>query len=138
MSSLTTTTEKHPAATVMSVVRMFGTDTSPVGLAAMTLRWSGAAPARRFGLGTTAPDASTGLVGRLFGIRDFVLGAAVHHPDPTVRRAVLQAGVACDLADIASSLIAVRAGAPKMVLITATSGAAAFVAIGLTALRDRS
>ena len=129
MSSLTTTTQKHPAATVMSVVRMFA---GGISWLSPKTSW------RVFGLGTTAPDASTGLVGRLFGIRDFVLGAAVHHPDPTVRRAVLQAGVACDLADIASSLIAVRAGAPKMVLITATSGAAAFVAIGLTALRDRS
>lgn len=129
MSSPTTTAEKNTATTLMSVVRMF----------AGGISWlSPRASWRVFGLGTTAPDASTGLVGRLFGIRDFVLGAAVHHPDATVRRAVLQAGVACDLADVASSLIAVRAGAPKMVLITATGGAAAFVAIGLAALRDRS
>ena len=128
MSSLTTTADKHPAATVMSVGRMF----------AGGISWlSPRASWRVFGLGSTAPDASTGLIARLFGIRDFVLGAAVHHPDPTVRRAVLQAGVACDLVDIASSLIAVHAGAPKIVLLTATGGAAAFAAIGLTALRDR-
>jgi hypothetical protein len=128
VSSLTTTADKHPAATVMSVGRMF----------AGGISWlSPKASWRVFGLGSTAPDASTGLIARLFGIRDFVLGAAVHHPDPAVRRAVLQAGVACDLADIASSLIAVRAGAPKIVLLTATGGAAAFVAVGLTALRNR-
>lgn len=113
----------------MSVGRMFA---GGISLLSPTASW------RVFGLGSTAPGASTGLIARLFGIRDFVLGAAVHHPDPTVRRAVLQAGLICDLTDITSSLIALRAGAPKITLLTAAGGAAAFAAIGLTALRDRS
>ena len=128
MSTSTTSTQKHYAATVMSVIRMFVggiTWASPAG------SW------RLFGLGKIAPDASTGLVGRLFGIRDFVLGAGVHHPDAGVRRVVLQAGVVCDVADVAASLIAVRAGAPKTVLLGATAGAALFVGLGLTALSDR-
>lgn len=75
-------------------------------------------------------------MGRLFGIRDLVLGAAVNHPDPTVRKAALQAGVICDSFDVVASLLALRAGAPKAVLVTATAGAAAFVAIGATALNQ--
>lgn len=126
-STSSTQKQKQPATAVMSVARMFAGGVS----------WASPAAAWRvFGLGRTAPDASSGLVGRLFGIRDFVLGAAVHHPDPVVRKAVLQAGVICDSADIVSSLIAVRAGAPKATLITATAGAATFVVLGLIGLRD--
>jgi len=127
VSSLTTTTEKHPAAAVMSVIRMFAGGFS---WASPTLS------SRLFGLGKMAPDGSTGLVARLFGIRDFVLGAAVHHPDPSVRKAVLQAGVVCDSADVVASLIALRAGAPKTVLLGATAGAGLFVVLGLTALNN--
>jgi hypothetical protein len=123
----TTSTQKHRAATVMSVVRMCA---GGISWASPTAAW------RVFGLGHTVPDASTGMVARLFGIRDFVLGAGVHHPDPGVRRSVLQAGVICDTADVVSSLIAVRAGASKATLITATAGAASFVVIGLIGLRD--
>lgn len=127
VSTPTPNTAKNPGTTAMSIVRMF----------AGGISWlSPAASWRVFGLGRTAPDASGGLVGRLFGIRDFVLGAAVHHPNPVVRKAVLQAGVVCDTADIVSSLVAVRAGAPKAVLVTATAGAASFVVLGLLGLRD--
>jgi len=127
VSSPTTTIEKHPAATVMSVIRMF----------AGGFTWaSPAISSRLFGLGAIAPGGSPGLVARLFGIRDFVLGAAVRHPDPSVRKAVLQAGVVCDSADVVASLIAVRAGAPKTALLGATAGAGLFVAIGLTALNN--
>jgi hypothetical protein len=127
MSSPTTTIEKHPATIAMSVIRM----------CAGGFTWaSPAISSRLFGLGAIAPGGSPGLVARLFGIRDLVLGAAVHHPDPSVRRAVLQAGVICDSADVVASLIAVRAGAPKTALLGATAGAALFVGIGLTALSN--
>ena len=127
VSSLTTTTQKHPGASVMSVIRMF----------AGAISWaSPALSSRVFGLGKIAPGGSPGLVARLFGIRDFVLGAAVHHPDPTVRKAVLQAGIVCDSADVVASLIAVRAGAPKATLLGATAGAGLFVVLGAAALND--
>jgi len=127
VTSLTTTAEKHPATTIMSVIRMF----------AGGFTWaSPKLSSRLFGLGAIAPGGSPGLVARLFGIRDFVLGAAVHHPDPSVRKAVLQAGIVCDSADVVASLIAVRAGAPKTALLGATAGAGLFVAIGLTALNN--
>lgn len=121
------TTDKHPAVLAMSVVRMFA---GGISWASPSLSW------RVFGLGTTPPDASSGLVGRLFGIRDAVLAAGVHHPDPAVKKAVLQAGLICDSFDVVASLIGVRNGAPKATLLTATAGAAAFVAIGAAALRD--
>lgn len=122
-----TTTSKQSGATVMSIIRMF----------AGGITWlSPALSSRLFGLGRIAPGGSPGLVARLFGIRDLVLGAAVHHPDPAVRKAVLQAGVVCDSADVVASLIAIRAGAPKTTLLGATGGAALFVVLGLTALND--
>ena len=127
VTTSTSSAQKHPTTTAMSVIRMFA---GGISWASPTAAW------RVFGLGGTVPDASAGLVGRLFGIRDFVLGAAVNHPDPVVRKAVLQAGVVCDTADVVSSLIAVRAGAPKATLITATAGAASFVVLGLIGLRD--
>ena len=99
------------------------------------LSWvSPAASWRTFGLGPIAGDASGGLVTRLFGSRDFVLGQMVLGPDPKVRRAGLQAGVAVDGIDVVASLIALRKGAPKVTIVTATAGAASFVALGLFAL----
>lgn len=127
MTALSTAPQKHPGATAMSVLRMF----------AGAISWvSPALSSRAFGLGTIAAGGSPGLVARLFGIRDFVLGAAVHHPDPGVRKAVLQAGIVCDSADVVASLIAVRAGAPKTTLLGATAGAALFVALGASALKS--
>lgn len=122
---MTTTTEVGPGTALMSVLRMF----------AGGFTWaSPALSSRLFGLGKIAPGGSPGLVARLFGVRDLVLGAGLHHPNPAVRKAVLQAGVACDSADIVASLIAVRAGAPKTTLLGATAGAALFVGLGAAAL----
>jgi hypothetical protein len=39
-------------------------------------------------------------------------------------------------ADVVASLIALRAGAPKTVLLGATAGAGLFVVLGLTALNN--
>lgn len=125
MTTTATIAAKHPAVTAMSVVRMFAGGISWV---------SPPLSYKVFGLGALPSGGSAGLVARLFGVRDLVLGAAVNHPDPTVRKAVLQAGVICDSFDVVASLLAVRAGAPKAVLVTATAGAAAFVAIGAAAL----
>ncbi|MDP7704773.1 MULTISPECIES: hypothetical protein [unclassified Mycobacterium] len=123
-ASLTRT--QHPAATTMSAIRMF----------AGGISW--AAPAvssRLFGLGKLPEGASVGLVTRLFGVRDLVLGAALHYPEPAVHKAVLQAGLVCDAADVAASLIALRAGAPKTTLLGATAGAGLFLVLGAMALQ---
>lgn len=123
---MTASINQHPAATTMSVIRM----------SAGGISW--AAPglsSRVFGLGKLPDDASVGLVTRLFGVRDLVLGAALHYPEPAVQKAVLQAGLVCDAADVAASLIALRAGAPKTTLLGATAGAGLFLVLGAFALR---
>lgn len=117
---------QHSAATAMSVMRMF----------AGGISW--AAPqlsSRAFGLGKLPTGATVGLVTRLFGVRDLVLGAALHHPEPAVRKTVLQAGLVCDAADVVASVIAVRAGAPKTTLMGVTAGAGLFLALGAIAMR---
>ncbi len=99
------------------------------------LSWvSPAASWRTFGLGSIGGDPSAGLVTRLFGSRDLALGQMVLCPDPKVRRVGLQAGVAVDAVDLVASLVALRKGAPKVTILTATGGAASFVALGLFAL----
>jgi len=103
------------------------------------LSWvSPAASWRTFGLGSIGADPSSGLVTRLFGSRDFALGQMVLCPDPKVRRAGLQVGVAVDAVDMVASLVALRKGAPKATIVTATGGAASFVALGLFALARES
>jgi hypothetical protein len=89
---------------------------------------------RTFGLGSIGGDPSAGLVTRLFGSRDFALGQMVLCPDPKVRRAGLHVGVAVDTIDVVASLLAIRKGAPKVTIVTATGGAACFAALGVLAL----
>lgn len=120
------TSNQHPAASAMSAMRMFAG-----GISWATPSLS----SRLFGLGRLPDDANAGLVTRLFGVRDLVLGAALHHPEPAVQKAVLQAGLVCDAADVAASLIALRAGAPKTMLMGVTAGAGLFLALGAIAAR---
>lgn len=115
------------------------TDTALVlsGLRSMVGALSWAAPSttwRTFGLGSMQRDPRAALVTRLFGARELALGLAVQHPDKTVRRTALQAGVVIDAADIAVSLVALKRGAPKAITLTFVAGASLFVALGLTAL----
>ena len=99
------------------------------------LSWvSPTASSRVFLLGRDAADGRTGLLARLFGIRDLALGLALQHPSADVRKLVLQAGVAIAAAGVAATLLAVRSGAPKSALLGVAGGAALFVGIGLTAL----
>ncbi len=99
---------------------------------------------RTFGLGpiqgsqSSATAASSALATRLFGVRDLALGLAVRHPDPSLRRAALQIGVAADSADVIASLLAVRAGAPKATLVGVSLGAATFIALGIAGLTHQS
>jgi hypothetical protein len=111
----------------MSALRLFA---GGVTWASPALSW------RLFGFGKTTPDAATGLLGRLFGVRDAVLAAGLHHRNPAVKKAVLQAGLICDSADVVASLIALRKGAPKFTMLSVTAGAGLFVAIGAAALNN--
>lgn len=115
----------------VDVAKALGVMRTGVGV----LSWvSPAASWRTFGLGPIGGDASAGLVTRLFGSRDFVLAQMVLCPDPKVRRAGLQAGVAVDSIDVVASLLALRKGAPKVTILTATAGAAFFAGLGAFAL----
>ena len=90
---------------------------------------------RTFGLGTPGDPRAT-VITRLFGIRELALAQAVRHPSPEVRRAALQAGVAVDAIDIVASLVAIRRGAPKVILLTFVAGAALFVGLGAAGLAE--
>jgi len=92
---------------------------------------------RVFLLGRSAPDGRSGLLARLFGIRDVALGLALQHPSKDVRRLALQAGLAIDSADVVASVLAARAGAPKSSLLGVAAGAALFVVLGIGALADK-
>jgi hypothetical protein len=89
---------------------------------------------RVFLLGPMPDAGSTGLISRLFGIRDLVLALGLTHSDPAVRRAVLTAGVVVDSADVVATVLALRTGAPRTTLLTVAAGAGTFIAIGATAL----
>jgi hypothetical protein len=90
---------------------------------------------RTVALGSMNGDPRAAVVTRLFGVREVVLGQAVRHRHPEVRRAALQIGIAVDSIDIVASLIALRKGAPKAIVLTFTAAAALGVALGAAALR---
>ena len=101
----------------------------------------GPAPSSRrgsFALGSLEGDQRTTVITRLFGIRELTLAQAIRHPNPEIRKAALQAGVAIDSIDIVATLMAVRKGAPKAILLTFAAGAGVFVALGLAALSDQN
>jgi len=93
---------------------------------------------RLFGLDPVAnPQAS--YLGRLFAIRDLVLGVGTQNAEGEAGKLWLQAGVACDLADAAAGVLAGRDGRISpftTVLLTGTALSAAV--LGLAALRDEA
>ena len=65
-------------------------------------------------------------VGRLFGARDVALGAGALRASRKSRRAWVQAGLACDVADLAAGVLAGARGQLPMgaaALVSATAGA---------------
>jgi hypothetical protein len=76
-------------------------------------------------------------VGRLFGIRDVVLGAGVQMSTGESRRLWLQLGMVCDAADAAAGLIAGRNGEiPKLTTALVTAPALLGIAMGAAALQS--
>jgi hypothetical protein len=90
---------------------------------------------RLFGLDPDAnPQAS--YLGRLFGVRDVVLGVGLSASSGAERRQWLRLGVACDLADAAAGVLAGRSGAlPKRATLLVTATALAAAAMGIAAMR---
>ncbi len=89
-------------------------------------------------LGIAYPGSDLGVWIKAFGVRDIVLGAAALHPDSTVRRATLRAGIAMDLVDAVVVADAARRGLPRkaaMVGVALAGGTAAFAAFGPTLVR---
>jgi hypothetical protein len=91
---------------------------------------------RLFGLDPDAnPQAS--YLGRLFGVRDLVLGVGTLRAEPPARKLWLQAGIACDLADAAASLLGKRNGTLSTFTGVGTAVIAlAAVGMGVAALQD--
>jgi hypothetical protein len=90
--------------------------------------------ARLFGLDPDANPQATYL-GRLFAIRDLVLGVGTMAADPPARRLWLQAGVACDLADAAASVLGRRDGyLPAFTTVATAATALAAAGMGVAAL----
>jgi hypothetical protein len=91
---------------------------------------------RVFGLDPDAnPQAS--YLARLFGVRDLVLGVGTLRAEPPARRAWLEAGIVCDLADAAASLLGRRNGTLSTFSGVGTAVIAlAAVGMGVAALQD--
>ena len=91
---------------------------------------------RTFGLGVMDDTPANVLVARLFAVRELLFGLGLKHPEPQVRRAVLQAGMVADSVDVVASLIALGKGAPKGTWAGFVLGASTFVALGAVALAE--
>lgn len=98
------------------------------------------APARvHRALGVDYPGPDHGIWIKAFGVRDIVLGAAALHPEPTVRRAVLRAGIAMDLVDAGVVIAAARNGVPRRAAgigVLLAGGTAATATLGPPLLRQ--
>jgi hypothetical protein len=84
-------------------------------------------------LGISYPSSDLGVWIKAFGVRDIVLGAAALHPDSTVRRLTLRAGVVMDQFDAAVVADAGRRGLPRKAAIVGlifAGGTAAFGTFG--------
>ena len=89
-------------------------------------------------LGVDYPGPDRGIWIKAFGIRDIMLGAAALHPDQTVRRLVLQAGIAIDLVDAGVVIAAARNGVPRRAAgigVLLAGGTAMVAALGPSLLR---
>ena len=96
-------------------------------------------PARVHGaLGVDYPGPDRGIWIKAFGVRDIALGAAALHPDQTIRRLVLHAGIAVDLVDAGVVIAAARNGVPRRAAgigVLLAGGSAVVAALGPSLLR---
>lgn len=90
---------------------------------------------RLFGLDAEA-NPQLPYVGRLFGVRDFALGAGLQASSGEGRRLWLRLGIVCDAADALAGLLAGRNGElSKFSTLLVTAPALAGIGLGVVALR---
>ena len=95
------------------------------------------ASARSFGLGDVADDSRGALLGRLFGVRDLVLGGAVAFARNEAALAnALRLGLVVDTVDVAATALARRGGTSRLAAVLVGGGAAVFAAMGAISLRN--
>jgi hypothetical protein len=75
-------------------------------------------------------------MGRLFGVRDLVLGIGVLSSSGEAQAHWWRLGIFCDIADAAAGLMGVKAGAPKRGHILATVTALGAAGLGVAALKS--
>ena len=102
-----------------------------VGIGAWVMPATGG---RLFGLGDVNDHPHSAVMTRLFGVRDLVLAQSLRHPEPSVRRDALRAGLVVDCVDVVAGLMAWRGGASRSATLGVAGGAAAFAALGALAL----
>jgi hypothetical protein len=90
--------------------------------------------ARAFGID---PDRSNGVVARLFGARDLLLGTALLVADDEQLVPAAQLGAAADMLDVLATGIEYRGGrASNWTLVSVGAGAATFAALGVLLIRN--
>ena len=75
-------------------------------------------------------------MGRLFGIRDVVLGAGVLASSGDARALWWRLGILSDVADAGAGYLGLKAGGPKRGMIMATATAVSAVGLGIAAARS--
>ena len=78
-------------------------------------------------------DPETTYMGRLFGVRDVVLGAGVLASSGDAKKLWWRLGILADAADAAASYQGLKAGGPKRGMIMATGTALLAVGLGVAA-----
>jgi hypothetical protein len=114
--------------TVDTLVRSLGLGRIIAGGAA----WAAPSAAwQQFGLADAAANPEAQLLGRLFGSRDVVLGAALLvAKTPAARRQILRAGLVVDGLDLVASALAKESLSPKG-MASIAGGAASAIAVAL-------
>ena len=91
---------------------------------------------RAFGLGDVADDPRGALLGRLFGVRDVVLGSAVVFArDDAELSTALRLGLVVDTVDVAASVVGRRGGLSRWGTALVGGGAIVLAMMGTESLR---
>ena len=97
------------------------------------------ASGRAFGLGDVADDPRGALLGRLFGVRDVVLGSAVVFArDDVELSTALRLGLVVDTVDVAASALGRRRGLSRWGTALVGGGAIVLAMMGAESLRRMS
>ena len=78
----------------------------------------------------------TVFMGRLFGVRDLVLGLGAISSSGEGKALWWKLGILCDAADAGAGILGLRAGGPKRAMIMSTLTALSAVALGVAASQN--